>query len=213
MDYSSEDVEKIRNRYKNALYYVDSLFGQILQALKETGAYEKSLIGFAADHGEEFMEYGALIHGSNFFDPQMRVPICFKKPGSGRQQVDKTIAGIDFFPTLLDLLGLYDQSRPVLQGISALDAKRPHLAVLVNNHGAEDPFDFVLFNGTYKLRFLLDDNDPLQSQKITFTGAYDNQDHPVSFARGDGDTLSVFIHRHFSPVMQDISFLTFRDPH
>lgn len=213
LDYSSEDVEKIRNRYKNALYYVDSLFGQILQALKETGAYEKSLIGVAADHGEEFMEYGALIHGSNFFDPQMRVPICFKKPGSGRQRVDQTIAGIDFFPTLLDLLGLYDQSRPVLQGKSALDAKRPHLAVLANNHGPGDPFDFVLFNGTYKLRFLLDDNDPLQSSKITFTGAYDNHDHPVSFDRGDGDTLSVFIHRHFSPVMQDISFLKFRDPH
>ncbi len=210
--YSFEDMDKIRNRYKNALYYLDSLFGQILQVLHETGAYQKSLIGFVADHGEEFMEHGALIHGSNLFDPQMRVPICFKKPGGGRQQADQTIAGIDFFPTLLDLLDLYDQSRSVLQGMSALDTHRPHSAVLVNNNGAHDPFDFVLFNGTSKLRFLLDRNDPRQSLKVTFTGAYDHQDRPILFARGDGDPLNGFIHRNFTKAMQDISFLTFRDP-
>jgi len=210
--YSSEDVDKIRNRYKNALYYLDSLFGQILQALHETEAYPKSLIGFVADHGEEFMEHGALIHGSNLFDPQMRVPICFKKPGGDRQKIDQTIAGIDFFPTLLDMLDLYDQSRSVLQGRSALETNRPHAAVLANNHAAKDPFDFVLFNGTSKLRFLLDESDPLQSLKVTFTGAYDDRDRPISFARGENDPLAVFIHRHFSGAMQDISFLTFRDP-
>lgn len=210
--YSAEDVDKIRNRYKNALYYVDSLFGQIIQVLHETGAYPKSLIGFVADHGEEFMEHGALIHGSNLFDPQMRVPICFKKPGGGRRQVDQTMAGLDFFPTLLDMLDLYDPSRSALQGRSALETSRPHAAVLANNHAAKDPYDFVLFNGTYKLRFLLDENDPRQSQKVTFTGAYDDRDRPISFARGHGDPLAVFIHRHFSGAMQDISFLTFRDP-
>ncbi len=212
LDYSADDVDKIRNRYKNALHYVDSLFGQVLQALNETGVYPKSLIGFVADHGEEFMEHGALIHGSNLFDPQMRVPICFKKPGGGRRQMDRIVAGIDFFPTLLDFLDLYGQSKPVLQGTSALDLDRPNSALLANNHAAEDPYDFALFNGNYKLRFRLDENDARQSSKVTFTGACDRRDQPVSFAGKNAEPLALFIQRQFSKELRGISFLTFRDP-
>ena len=212
LDYSADDVDKIRNRYKNALHYVDSLFGQVLQALNETGAFPKSLIGFVADHGEEFMEYGALIHGSNLFDPQMRVPICFKKPGGGSRQMDRIVSGIDFFPTFLDFLDLYGQSKPVLQGTSALDPDRPNSALLANNHAAEDPFDFALFNGTYKLRFRLDENDARQSSKVTISGAYDRSDRPVSFAGKNAEPMALFIHRHFSKELRDISFLTFLDP-
>ncbi len=210
-DYTPEDVEKIRNRYKNALYYMDSLFGRVIAALKETGAYDASAIGFAADHGEEFLEHGALIHGSNFFDPQMRVPILFRKPGGGRQRINQTIAGVDFFPTLLDLLGLYDQSRPVLQGRSALEAGRPPLAVLANNHADADPFDFVAFNGASKLRFRLSASDPLHAREVAFLGAYDAEDRPISFDRGRGE-WSAWIHRHFSVGMGTVPFLDFPDP-
>jgi hypothetical protein len=120
---------------------------------------------------------------------------------------------MDFFPTLLDLLDLYDQSWSVLQGISALDAHRPQSAVLANNNGAKDPFDFALFNGADKLRFLLDEKDPLRSLKIPVTGGICQQGPPDFFAREDGDPFAVFVHRYFSRSLQDISFLTFHNSH
>ena len=49
--------------------------------LKARGLYDRALIVFIADHGEEFLDHGKWLHGKSVFDELIRVPLIVKFPG------------------------------------------------------------------------------------------------------------------------------------
>jgi hypothetical protein len=98
-------TESVRNRYRNAMAYVDSLWGKIEDHLKASGAYERTVIGIVGDHGEEFLEHGHRGHGYHLTQEQLRVPILIRAPGLPRQ-VGGMATQVDVFPTLLSALGI-----------------------------------------------------------------------------------------------------------
>ena len=49
--------------------------------LKARGLYDRALIVFLADHGEEFLDHGKWLHGRSVFDELIRVPLIVKFPG------------------------------------------------------------------------------------------------------------------------------------
>jgi membrane-anchored protein YejM (alkaline phosphatase superfamily) len=51
-----QHLDIIKNRYRNSIYYVDSLFDQLTKKLKKQAIYDESFIVFCGDHGEEFKE-------------------------------------------------------------------------------------------------------------------------------------------------------------
>ena len=52
-----------------------------MRELKARGLYDRALIVFMADHGEEFLDHGQWLHGKSVFDELIRVPLIVKFPG------------------------------------------------------------------------------------------------------------------------------------
>ncbi len=98
------DATPFVNDYKNSLHYVDSLFEEILDVLKDQETFDNTLIVVSSDHGEEFNDNkeGYWGHGSNFTQYQTSVPFLLKLPDSTVYKEITTPSGhIDFVPTIL----------------------------------------------------------------------------------------------------------------
>lgn len=83
----NSDSTVYKNDYYNSLAYVDSLLGEILQQLEETGALENTWVIITGDHGEEFNENKAGFwgHGSNFTRWQTQTPLLVRAPNTYRR--------------------------------------------------------------------------------------------------------------------------------
>lgn len=105
---------------------VDDGVGEILQALKDNGLDENTLVVFAGDQGwmggqNGFFGMGDHTRPIAAHDLMMQVPFIFRHPGSivpGKN--DLLVSNIDFFPTVLDHMGFANRipSQPGLPGHS-----------------------------------------------------------------------------------------------
>ncbi len=147
---TSSSLEKVKNRYKNAIFYVDSLFGIYRQKLQDKGLYENSIIAITGDHGEEFFEEGAIFHGTHLNDYQLSVPLYFRFPEKRKASTKAT--HLDIFPSILHYLTGIEKFDGLFDGESIFDQNRwpYHLAVLQN--GASAPSEFLIQNKEHKLR-------------------------------------------------------------
>jgi membrane-anchored protein YejM (alkaline phosphatase superfamily) len=96
--------EPLKNHYRNSLNYLDSLIGQIAQALKESGQWDNTWVVVVGDHGEEFndnqMKYWG--HTSNYSRWQTQTPLIVKPAGAFKPMtVQKTSLHQDVVPTLM----------------------------------------------------------------------------------------------------------------
>ena len=94
--------------------YVDRLLGRLLDRLRATGLYDRSLVVVLADHGVSFRpgERRRGATGTNLHDIAF-VPLFVKKPFQREPRVeDKHVEALDILPSLADVLDL-----PVPAGI------------------------------------------------------------------------------------------------
>jgi membrane-anchored protein YejM (alkaline phosphatase superfamily) len=101
-----KEKEKFKNSYKNAIFYNDKLFGDMLATLKSKGLYDDAIIIFTSDHGEEFYEYGFFGHNSSFSKAQVHAPFIMKMPAQAHKVIEKMTSHLDVMPTLLGYLGV-----------------------------------------------------------------------------------------------------------
>ncbi|MFH1724554.1 MAG: sulfatase-like hydrolase/transferase [Elusimicrobiota bacterium] len=104
--------------------FTDRLLGELVERLKTTGLYEKTLMVVTADHGASFRPGDLLreMSGSNAAGV-LPVPLFVKLPGRGKERIsDRNVEAVDVLPTIADALGLA-LPWPV-DGASALDEKR-----------------------------------------------------------------------------------------
>ena len=93
-----------------AAYYamiteVDEQMGRVLQALKESGRADNTIVVFAADNGLACGQHG-LMGKQNLYDHSMRVPLVIGGPGIAKgKKVDSLCYLLDLFPTFCDLTG------------------------------------------------------------------------------------------------------------
>lgn len=92
----------------SSIYGVDNnMIGGLVNTLKETNLYDKTIIIITADHGNEFMEHGDIGHSRWLYDEVMRVPLIIHLPEwQGNSVIKELVQSIDIFPTTLDLLGV-----------------------------------------------------------------------------------------------------------
>lgn len=123
LGYPLAEVPIVRNRYDNALAYVDQQIGRVVEYLERTQQRENTLIAIAADHGELFGEGGYFTHAKGLDEVQVRVPMLLSWPGKLAPRVTETaVSTLDLLPTLVDLLGL--PPHPAFQGRSLSDPER-----------------------------------------------------------------------------------------
>jgi choline-sulfatase len=108
--------------YDGEIAYVDSVVGSFMQALRQRGLYENSIIAIAADHGEAFGEHGEERHGVFLYDETVHVPLLLKLPAqkfAGRR-VEERVALVEVPPTLVQSLGMTPPANMQAQSILPL---------------------------------------------------------------------------------------------
>ncbi len=142
---TKDNIEPIKNRYRNAINYVDSLFGQFVQLLRTDGLYDEAVIALTGDHGEEFFEEGALFHGTHLNRYQTSVPLYYKFPGVRMEQMARSTTHLDLFPTLLHYLTGQSDFETLMDGESAfLKQRRWPYRIAVLHAGAGTPNEFAI---------------------------------------------------------------------
>jgi arylsulfatase A-like enzyme len=97
------DRERMVAQYDGDIAYGDREFGRFVDALRARGLYDRALVVFVSDHGEEFLDHGQFLHGKSVFDELVRVPLIVKFPG-GRdagKRVRQQVQLVDLVPTVL----------------------------------------------------------------------------------------------------------------
>jgi len=109
--------EHIRNYYA-MITGVDEQFGRILDALKEAGLTDDTIVVFSSDHGN-CLGIHDQISKSNVYAESMRVPMLMRWPGRIEPAEDDVLFSTpDFLPTLLEVMGFGDDIPDGVQGTS-----------------------------------------------------------------------------------------------
>lgn len=111
--FTREEAEQLRRGYFAGVSFLDSQFGQIIDALKEEGIYDDTLIIFTSDHGDMLCDHDLLGKGAYFYDDCTNVPLIVKYPGQREGRVsDELVQLNDLFATALYAAGAADQAPP-----------------------------------------------------------------------------------------------------
>lgn len=101
-----EVVRKHLADYYAAITFMDDQIGRILDALRETGQLDNTIIVFCSDHGLALGSHG-LFGKQNLYDHSMRTPLIFAGPGIPKdKKSDAMCYLLDLFPTLGAMAGM-----------------------------------------------------------------------------------------------------------
>lgn len=100
-----ERDQRIRNTYA-MVDLIDKGVGKILDALKESGALEDTVIIFTADHGELMGDHGLWLKGPFFYDGLVNVPLMMHTPEDNASVTEALASSVDIYPTCCELLGV-----------------------------------------------------------------------------------------------------------
>lgn len=113
---SDTDAKKLKRAYLACTTYADAQMGKIIDALKQTGQYDNTIIIMWGDHGYHRSEHG-LWQKNKDYRVAMRCPLIIKAPGIAAGQVcEWVVQNVDIYPTLLSLSGVEKPADVVLHG-------------------------------------------------------------------------------------------------
>ncbi|MGH7797288.1 MAG: sulfatase family protein [Candidatus Binatia bacterium] len=118
---TDEEFSILKSWYVGAIAYMDFRLGELIQTLKEAGAYENTLIIVTADHGENFGEHHLGYHMFCLYESLIHVPLIMSWPAGlprGRR-VPGLVSLTDVVPTLVELLQLEEEGSDT-QGTSLI---------------------------------------------------------------------------------------------
>ena len=155
-------------RYYASITYWDDHVGRIIQALKDTGQYENTLIIIAGDNGLSLGEHGLLGKQNLYEFGGMHVPLVFAGLGIPQGRTDAFAYLMDIFPTVCDLIGA-----KIPDGIDARS-----LAPVINGK-ADKVRDYCFTSYTDVQRSIRDQRWKLiRYPKINFSQLFDLQNDP-----------------------------------
>jgi arylsulfatase A-like enzyme len=152
--------------YDGSIRGMDAEIARIFERLRALGLDDGTLVVFAGDHGEEFLEHGQTFHGQSVYGELTRVPLLFRWPAGlpAGKKVEVVTETIDVMPTLLSLSGiplpegLQGQSlAPLLTGNGSGFRERPAFSeknVTTAGEGAPWPADtasYAVVDSGFKL--------------------------------------------------------------
>jgi len=94
-----------RDLYDNNLSYLDRAISRFISWLKEEGIYDRTIILFTSDHGEQFWEHGASLHGHTVYEEEIRIPLILVSHAFQKRFEDVPVIAADMAPTIADLAG------------------------------------------------------------------------------------------------------------
>jgi len=122
-----EVILGLRNRYRNAVFYLDMLLGRFFARMAAAGRLNDTVFVILGDHGESLGENGFVSHSTGPMPEQFRTPCLIVAPGEPARAVETPTDNTDILPTLQRLLG-YEVAG--LAGIDVLTATRTATVLL-----------------------------------------------------------------------------------
>ena len=159
--------------------YIDSLVGELIAALEETGEADNTIIALWSDHGYQLGDHGMWCKHTNF-ETSTRIPFILVDPRTKTQgqRTNARVELIDMYPTIVGIAGIAPPN--------GLDGKS--LVTLINNPKAWDTQDTVAFsqfhragNQGYSVRtkdFRYTEWRNAKTQKIVAQELYDHRNDP-----------------------------------
>ncbi|MBF0244546.1 MAG: sulfatase-like hydrolase/transferase, partial [Planctomycetes bacterium] len=105
---TEESLRRVMAMYYACISQIDHHVGRMVNALKQLGLYEDTIIVYTSDHGEYMGSHHRLLKNHNMIDPLVRVPLIIKGLGSGgpRGRDSRLVNNIDVAPSLLSAADL-----------------------------------------------------------------------------------------------------------
>ncbi|MEM7462470.1 MAG: sulfatase-like hydrolase/transferase [Pseudomonadota bacterium] len=131
--------------------FVDSLLGQVVDAVDAAPFADRTRLAYTSDHGDNLGVRG-LWQKSNFYQESAHIPLILAGDGIPTDAVcDTPVSLVDFYPTVLEVTGLSDGSSDVNPDARSLmqvasEPYDPERAVFGEYHGAG------AVNGVFMLR-------------------------------------------------------------
>jgi arylsulfatase A-like enzyme len=158
------DALEVKANYYAMIMQIDDGLRRIIDALRDTGQLDNTIIVYMSDHGELLGDHGLILKGCRFFEGLVHIPMIISWPGrfqSGLQS-DALVECVDIAPTLLEAAGLpvpeSMQGRslvPILSGQGDPHRHKPHVVCeFKDSIGGPQHSDHthgsMVFDGRYK---------------------------------------------------------------
>lgn len=105
MQLNEEQEKKGIAAYYASVAYMDAQFGKLMQALKDEGLEDNTIVIFTSDHGFHLCEHDFWMK-VGLMDESSRVPMIIKVPGQKPGVCSSFTELIDLYPTITELCGL-----------------------------------------------------------------------------------------------------------
>ncbi len=158
--YDTKECREDMAAFMTSAMIADCYIGRVLDALRQSGKEDDTLIIFTTDHGIAFPQMKC-----NLYDAGIGVSLIIKYPGNPLKgkAVDTLVSQLDIYPTLCDLI--QTEKPDWLQGCSLLplfkgksDQIREEIFSEVNYHAAYEPMRCIRTQ-RYKLIRFYDEHD------------------------------------------------------
>lgn len=104
---TDDQLRALIANYYGMISLIDHNVGRIVNALREEGLTDNTLIVFSADHGDWLGDHGLIAKGPMAYEGLLRVGLFFNGPGvPAGQRVDDPVSTMDLAPTCLDYAGI-----------------------------------------------------------------------------------------------------------
>jgi arylsulfatase A-like enzyme len=107
-EYSEEELREARASYYAMVSLLDFEVGRIVEALRQRGELDDTLIVFTSDHGELLGDHAIMLKGPMLYEPSVRVPLIVHRPGAipAGRRVGDIVQTIDLTSTILTAAGI-----------------------------------------------------------------------------------------------------------
>ena len=162
-------------RYLGEVSHLDAAIGQILDTIDDEGLADETIVILTSDHGELAGCHG-LFSKLVMLEESVHVPLIFRYPGRKPEATDRLFGTVDFYPTLLSLLG----------GEPGTGHRGADQSMFVRDGGGSSR---ALVFSEYETRCVLDERYKLiTDHPMTRTIAlYDRQSDPYEMENRQGD--------------------------
>jgi glucan phosphoethanolaminetransferase (alkaline phosphatase superfamily) len=197
------NLQLIKNNYKNAISYVDHLFGSFQQMLIDKKLWDNSIIVFCSDHGEEFLEHGMLFHASHLVKEQTHIPLYMKFPSDHPVlPLDPICSHVDILPSIFQYITKNYKS-DCFRGQTIFKPRKWPFALCSRFNGGKVPNELFLTDGTVKLIGLFSKkNEVMDSTGVEVIQFSDWEDKP----------FTKITPSHFHTFTKGLSALFSKDP-
>ena len=145
---------------------VDVNIGKLIQALKDKGIYNDTMVIFLSDNGAFYSEHQMTTKGPTLYEEMVRTPLVMNYPAAGGQWLsgksEALISTLDLPSTILDVLGIAKPSE--FQGISFAEilnktqtkTREGALIQYADQAGRSYPMRGIVTSGGYKFIHFLE---------------------------------------------------------